>query len=347
MAAGDYRHGGDSYGLHRVVSPHGVLPQAAEKLDASLPIYDNELLIRVERLNIDAASFALLKQETKGDAKALAAWVLSLVNRHGKLHNPITHSGGCLLGQVEQVGPEFPRGKFTVDHRIATLVSLTLTPLHLDEVVSVDMNSHQLQVSGHAILFASGIAAVLPDDLPETIALSVLDVCGAPATVPRVVQPGNIVVVLGAGKAGVLTMAAAKEIVGADGMIIAVDQSAAAIGALQPCSFVDEGIVIDATNPIAVPQKIKEVTGKMADVVFNCASAPHTEIASVLACRPGGTVVFFNMTTNFQATVLGAEGLAHDVKLLMGSGYVPGHAEFACDLLRRSPPLRSWFASKV
>ena len=36
-------------GLHRVVSPAGVLPQAAERLDASAEIAPDEVRVRVER----------------------------------------------------------------------------------------------------------------------------------------------------------------------------------------------------------------------------------------------------------------------------------------------------------
>ena len=51
----------DAYGLSRVVGEPGVLPQRARKLDPSLPLRDGELLIDVESLNIDAASFKQLK----------------------------------------------------------------------------------------------------------------------------------------------------------------------------------------------------------------------------------------------------------------------------------------------
>ena len=49
---------GHKYGTHRVISPKGVLPQPADKLDNNMDeIYDNEILIDVQTLNIDSASF--------------------------------------------------------------------------------------------------------------------------------------------------------------------------------------------------------------------------------------------------------------------------------------------------
>ena len=45
-------------------------------------------------------------------------------------------------------------------------------------------------------------------------------------------------------------------------------------------------------------------------------------------------MIFFSMATSFSAAALGAEGLAADVTMLVGNGYVPGHADYAMQLLR-------------
>src|SRR5262245_37047894 len=123
------RLGGHTYGFHRVISPHGVFPQAAQKLDSSLPLYDNEALIRVERLNIDSASFHQIKEACGGDPEKIKRHILSIVMERGKMHNPVTNSGGMLLGTVQEIGPK-AKFDFKAGDRIATLVSLTLTPLH-------------------------------------------------------------------------------------------------------------------------------------------------------------------------------------------------------------------------
>ena len=47
----------DPYGLRRVVTPRGVLPQQAAVLDPTLPVGEDELAIDVEYLNVDSASF--------------------------------------------------------------------------------------------------------------------------------------------------------------------------------------------------------------------------------------------------------------------------------------------------
>lgn len=57
---------GCRYGTHRVITPEGTLPQPALKLDNTMSIYDNELLIDVQTLNIDSASTRRLKALVTG-----------------------------------------------------------------------------------------------------------------------------------------------------------------------------------------------------------------------------------------------------------------------------------------
>src|SRR3954469_12605115 len=204
-------------GLHRVLAPAGVLPQAADRLDATADIWPDEVRISVERLNLDAASYRQLTEAHAGDGEAVRAAVLGIVESRGKMHNPVTGSGGMLVGTVDEVGPQSPLG-LAVGERVATLVSLTLTPLAItDGLREWDGRSEQVPAAGHAILFARSVAAPLPEDLPTPLALAALDVCGAPALTARVVrayaeqggQPS--VAVLGAGgKSGSLAVAAAR-----------------------------------------------------------------------------------------------------------------------------------------
>src|SRR5499425_2690026 len=187
-------------GLHRVIEPAGALPQAAWRVDPSPALWPDEVRVRVERLNLDAASFRQLSEAVQGDTAAaegghvaaMRAAVLGIVAERGKMQNPVTGSGGMLTGVVEEVGPSSPLGLAPGD-RIATLVSLSLTPLVItDGLAGWDGRSEQVPCQGHAILFGRSIATVLPADLPGPLALAVLDVCGAPALTSRVVGQGAL-----------------------------------------------------------------------------------------------------------------------------------------------------------
>ncbi|MFL5247954.1 MAG: NAD-binding protein [Myxococcales bacterium] len=330
----------DPYGLRRVVRPKGVLPQQAEALDPGLALGDDELLIDVEHLNIDAASFRQLWTAAQKDAQVLTALVTEIVRNRGKMHNPVTGSGGMLIGRVSRIGPAHPAAsELNPGERIATLVSLTLTPLVLDEIVSVQPKAERLEVRGKAILFSSGLWAGLPEDLPLEMALAVLDVCGAPAWVARLAKPGMRVLVLGAGKSGSLACAQARKL-GAN--VTALDYDGAAAERLQKDALADAALQADATKPLEVFAKARDF-----DLVVNCANVPGTEMASILAAREGGEVLFFSMATSFTAAALGAEGIGKDVRLTIGNGYARGHAKLALDLVRSSPELRRLFAARV
>ena len=96
---------GCRYGTHRVIEPKGVLPQTANKIDNNMDeIYDNEILIDVQTLNIDSASFTQIEKQAKGDKAEIAKIMMSIVEKQGKHRNPVTGSGGMLLGTVEKIG---------------------------------------------------------------------------------------------------------------------------------------------------------------------------------------------------------------------------------------------------
>lgn len=345
-------------GLHRVVEPAGVLPQAAWRLDADPRIAANEVRIRVERLNLDAASFRQLSEKHGGDGEKVRAEVLEIISTRGKMQNPVTGSGGMLIGTVEEAGKRSPLGLRPGD-RVATLVSLTLTPLTiLDGLARWDGRSEQVPCDGYAILFARSIAAVLPGDLHPELSLAVLDVCGAPALTARVVaeqvarrrreddgRPVTVAVIGGAGKSGSLSLAAARR-AGA-GRTVGVVPVAAERDALEAAGLADVVALADARDPVGLSTAVTTALGAPADVTVVCVDVPGCEHGAVLATEDGGTVIFFSMATSFAAAALGAEGLAADVTMLVGNGYVPGHAELALELLRGEPGVRRLFEARL
>jgi len=339
---------GDPYGTHRVAAPPGALPQPAEVLDNDMSrLWDNEILIDVEALNIDSASFTQIKRAAGGDEAQIRAAILGIVARRGKMHNPVTGSGGMLIGRVAALGRALdPAAYPAVGDRIATLVSLSLTPLHIEEILAVNADNDQVRIRGKAILFMSGLFAPLPADLPPNLVLAVLDVAGAPAQTARLVEPGQTVAIIGAtGKAGMLCAYEARRRAGAAGRVIGIgapdDPGAARLEALGLCDAV---LRLDATDPLACLREITLLTeGRLADLVINCVNVADTELASILICRERGKVYFFGMATSFTKAALGAEGAGKDIDMLIGNGYARGHAEHALDIIRESAALRALY----
>ncbi|MCL6518073.1 L-erythro-3,5-diaminohexanoate dehydrogenase [Alicyclobacillus sp.] len=249
---------GRALGVHRVLEPVGALPQAAWRVDNTPVCGEDEILIEVERLHVDAASFAQMRAEAGEDAAGVAEMVERIVRQRGKLHNPVTGSGGMLIGRVAAVGSALVAGARgpRVGERIATLVSLSLTPLWLERVERVHMTTGQVDVRGKAVLFASGLYAPMPPDLPDGVSLALFDVCGAPAQTARRVRPGDAVVVLGAGgKAGSLALRQARLSAG-HGRIVAVEPDEAACHRLRAWGWADAVLRLDARDPLAVADAV-------------------------------------------------------------------------------------------
>ena len=216
---------------------------------------------------------------------------------------------------------------------------------------------------GYAVLFGRSIAARIPDDLPADLSLAVMDVCGAPALTHRVAtqyaapvveegalrpsrNPGPVVLVIGgAGKSGSLSLAAARNAGAQRTVGVVPNENEAAL--LRESGLADDVVVADARDPIALRDAVVSAVGATADVTVVCVDVPGCEGGAILATSPRGTVIFFSMATSFSAAALGAEGLAADVTMLVGNGFVPGHADYAMQLLREQPGVRALFERRL
>ena len=337
---------GCKYGTHRVIEPTGSLPQPALKISNDMNIFSNEILIDVQALNVDSASFTQIEEEAGHDTKKIAAKILEIVGERGKMQNPVTGSGGMLIGTIEKIGEDL-EGKIDlkVGDKIATLVSLSLTPLQIDEIIDIKPDIDRVEIKGKAILFESGIYAKLPTDMSETLALAALDVAGAPAQTAKLVKPGDSVLILGAaGKSGMMCCYEAKKRVGPTGRVVGLVRNEKSKAKLLEMGIVDDVIIASAQLPVEVLEtSLAANNGNEYDISINCVNVENTEMSSILPIRNGGTVYFFSMATSFTKAALGAEGVGKDVDMIIGNGYTKGHAEITLQILRESEIVRTTF----
>jgi len=340
---------GCKYGSHRVVEPRGGLPQPALRLDNDFStLRDNEILVDVAALNIDSASFTQIAGEAGGDLAKIEARLLAIVEERGKMQNPVTGSGGMFIGAVAQVGPALEGRGLKRGDRIASLVSLSLTPLKIGKILRIQPDIDRVEIQGQAVLFESGIYARLPEDMGEGLALAALDVAGAPAQTARLVKPGDSVLILGAGgKSGMLTACEAMRRVGPGGRVVANIRSERDRAVLERLGLCHEIVLADATQPLELLQGALAANGgREYDLVISCVNVQNTEMSAILPCREGGSVYFFSMATHFGRAALGAEGVGKDLNMIIGNGYTRGHAESTLQLLRENPGLRQLFEER-
>lgn len=334
---------GNPFGSHRVLEPKGVLPQPAQRLNNDMSeIYDNEMLVNVEILNVDSASFTQIKAVCGGDEDKIKEMILKIVGERGKMQNPVTGSGGMFVGTIERLGEKLSGRDLKKGDRIASLVSLSLTPLAIEKILEVRKNVDQVRIRGKAILFESGVYAKLPDDIPVPLCLAMLDVAGAPAQTLRLVNKGDTVAIVGAaGKSGLLCAYQARKKAGSGGKIIGIVHSDRNLDQLKSLGVCDHIFKADATDALRCYEEVSSLTGgRMADLTINCVNIQNTEMGSILMTRDGGTVYFFSMATSFTKAALGAEGVGKDVNMIIGNGYAKGHANITLGILRESEKIR-------
>jgi L-erythro-3,5-diaminohexanoate dehydrogenase len=344
---GTYRPGGDRFGRHRVLAPAHALPQTATRLDTSLPIFENEILIEVTTLCIDSASFRQMRDAAGGQPQGIITQVLRNVATMGKQQNPVTGTGGTLLGTVADIGPRYSNpARLRVGDPVCSLVSLTLIPLALYRIKEV-RDSEQIDLDGRAILFDSSAVARIPPDCNLRVALALLSVAGAAPQADRLAQKGQTIYLIGTGKAAVLAAAAIRAKLGDDCTILASSRRPSSIDEFKTLGLADRLFVANAQNPGETMDQVAALTGgRMADLVFDAANDAGTELSAVLACRPGGRVCFFNLATSFQRATLGAEGVGLDVELWIGNASTSERAEFTLSLYRRLPLVKRWFDTR-
>lgn len=326
-------------GADRVVEPAGALPQPAARLDPGGPVRPFEFEVAVERLCLDSTSFREIRKRCADNTDVMAERILEIVAARGKMHNPETDSGGVLQGTVVAVGERHGRPP-VVGERVITLGSLTLTPLRLDSIARIDLDSPQVEVEGTAYVSDRAGWAPVPDDLPLAIAVDVLDVCAAASQVRALAPLAATICVLGVGHAGKLAMAAARDAGPDEVSIVAADVDAAELQRVAELGLCDLAVSTDLRDPLAASAALREAGAPPADLTIVVVNAPGCESAAILTTAESGTVLFFSMATNFPSAALAADGIGTDVRMVVGSGYSPDRGEYALELVRSSPKLR-------
>ena len=340
---------GNKYGTHRVIEPKGVLTQAAWKIDNDMTKhYSNEIICDVISLNIDSASFTQIEEACGGDEQKIGEMIMGIVAERGKQQNPVTGSGGMFIGKVAYIGEDLKDRHLKVGDKIASLVSLSLTPLKIEKILAIHKDIDRVDIIGQAVLFESGIYAKLPDDMSEPLALAALDVAGAPAQARKLPKEGDSVLILGAnGKSGVLCGYEAMKKVGPKGNVVGVVRNPAQVPALMELGVYNKVIVASATEPIAVlDAALAANDGKEYDISICCVNIESCEMSAILPVRDDGIVYFFSMATSFTKAALGAEGIGKDVTMIIGNGYTKDHAEITLNVLRENEKLRKLFDEK-
>jgi L-erythro-3,5-diaminohexanoate dehydrogenase len=336
----------EALGAKRVLEPPGALPQAALRLDTTLPMQPYEIELDVDTLCIDSSSYRQLVESGGRDPVKVGTAILQIVRERGKMHNPVTGSGGILTGTVRAVGVAYPEPP-PVGSRVVTMVSLTLTPLRLAAVGKIECSSAHVPVSGTAYLPSSSPWILCPEDIPFDAAVAALDVCNAASQTRSLINSATrTVLVLGGGHAGLLALAAARDSAPDGARVVLMDASARICQRASELELCDVALCVDLRDAIEALGRLEAAGLPRTDLTVVVVNAADCEAAAILLTADQGTVLFFSMATSFTKAALGADGLASAARMVIGSGYAPDRGAYALELIRRDEGLQRAMAGR-
>lgn len=333
-------------GSRRSVDPPGALVHSARRVDASTPATEWEVEIDVELLAVDATSFRAIREQSDGAPQQMGALIAEIVAERGKLQNPWTGSGGVLMGRVTHLGAHYRAAPTHVGQLVVPLASLIAVPLQLRSVGPVDPSSTLVPVRGRAIVTGAMSVAAVPVDVSRSAAIAILDVYPAASYARSLAGPGEHVLVLGAGHAGLLALAAARTTVGTDGIVSVVDVSAAALEIAQTVDVDVRVIAADVRDPLAVAGALVADGRPRADLTLLCTTVAGAEGTALLATSEAGRVVFFSTATSFAAAALGADAIGSRAQLIIPNGLTEDRGDDAFALVRANAALREVFEGR-
>lgn len=331
------------YGTHRVIEPEGVLPQPAWKIDNNTDIiFDNEILVDVDVINVNSSSFAQIYIDCKGDPVKIANRILKIIEIRGKLHNPVTGTGGILAGRIKKVGNNFNKGNFQIGDQIISLCSLTLIPLKIKKITKIDLNMAHLFVEGEAILFESMPFIKVPEEIPMEESIAILDEAGAPMEANNLCKEKDNVVIMGAnGKIGLMCAFAIRQKLKFQGQIVGIVRTKESEETLKRFNIFDKVLQADALKAMEILKEFINDKIPLGDLTINCVNVPGIETSSVMLTKDGGTIFSPSLANDYNTASLTAEGIKKDLTFIAYKGYSHNHAEYALNLLKEYPTLRN------
>ena len=96
----------NTFGVERSLTPRRTFTPLAWELDNSSQLKPGEVRIALEKVHVEGTSFRQICQEAGNDEEQIKEKIKDIVIRRGKLHNPVTDTGGLFCGVIEEIDSE-------------------------------------------------------------------------------------------------------------------------------------------------------------------------------------------------------------------------------------------------
>ena len=333
-----------TYGTKRVLEPKHVLPTSAWKLDNGRNIYPDELKVSIQRIHLEGTGFKQICTESNDDEKKIRQAIIDVVIRRGKLHNPVTDTGGLVMGRVEEIGAEYDNSLgLKVGDAVICNASAASIPMYIEDITAVDRAFNQIEAKGYAIAHSLIPLVKAPEDVPLDMLMFVFDHSGTLFRLDELVGSKKNFLVVGN---NVLTNLIYGYVIrrkaGAGSQITCLlDKktnmrfTGRGIDRLMSQVF-DEVNFLDILRPLECMRQLDAESS--FDLSINCAEIPGAETINILATKPGGTVMFANLINNLNIALYITESISKSLDVRGAEGYLEDYDQFDVQIVREMAP---------
>ena len=327
-----------NYGTSRVLEPKFVIPTSAWRLDNSRNVRPDELRVSADIIHLEGTSFKQICTEANNDPAEIRREIIDTTIRRGKLHNPVTDTGGVLYGTVEAIGDEYEnKAGLKVGDKIIINASLTSFPMYLENIGDIDWVFNQVKAKGYAIVHSDIPVIKVSEDVPVRQMLFALDESGTLYKLSTLIEGKSRFLIVGNNLlSNILYGYVIRRALGDQCEITCVldkrtgiDVTGEGIERLMPRVF-NQIQILDILRPV---ECIRQLGESCFDLSVNCAEIPGAETINILATREKGTVLFANLINNLNIALYITESISKELAVLGAEGYTGNYAEFDLQLV--------------
>ena len=295
----------NTFGIDRSLTPRRTFTPLAWELDNSSQLKSGEVRIALGKVHVEGTSFRQICQEAGNDEEQIKEKIKDIVIRRGKLHNPVTDTGGLFCGVIEEIDGDYPNTKgLKPGDEVICNSSLAGIPMYIDKITSIDKVYPQFDAEGYAISLPGMPIVKRPKDIP--IGYTIRKAAGEDAEIFCLLDRNTPVALKGPG-----------------------------IERLKANVFTDLFYV----NMMRPAECLQQFDGKQqVDMVVNCADVPGAETISVVAAKSGGTLIFANFNSNYNIALYVTEATSKDLQIKCADGYLEQYDEFDFEIVRELAP---------
>ena len=333
----------NKYGLERSLTPKWSFAPSAWELDNSHQLKPGEMRIALDRVHVEGTSFRQICQEAGNDEARIKEKIKDITIRRGKLHNPVTDTGGLFCGVIEEIDDRYDNVKgFKPGDKVICNTSLAGIPMYIDSVKSIDKVYPQFEAEGYAIALPGTPVIKRPEDLPIDLLLYTFNESGTIYTVSKdakgkkrfAVVANNVLMAMIYGYT-------IRKSAGPEAEIYCVLDRNTQVSVKGPETerFKKEIFTqIDYLNLMRPAECLERFAEQEMDMVVNCADIPGAETVSVMATKSGGTVIFANFISNYNIALYVTEAVSKDLRIKCADGYLEKYDEFDFEIVRGLAP---------